>query len=820
MLTRTIRNVFRSWRRTPGLAVGALLTLSLGVGFNAAVFSVVHAVLFRPLPYPASERLVELVEVDPAARGFRVSVLNYVSWAERTKQFEAMAAFNGVSFNVTGDTEAERVSGAAITASLFRVLALPPLSGRALQIDDQRPGSRRVALIAQSFWQRRYGGDPAIIGTTIALSGERHEIVGIVPDAFRDVGRSRASSAPGPQIFVPLTIDAARENRGNRVMRVVGRLRPDASLDRARDELRGVSAAMAREFPASNSGWSARVDSVYDTMLDEGVRPSLLALLGAVALVMLIACANVSNLILAKAIGRQRELALRTALGAEPRRLFRQLLTESLCLAVVSGLIGIWISVVAVEALRSLLPPALPRITEVRVDMVVLGFGLLVSLLSGIIFGLLPAIRVSRVDPLEVMAGGRRGVTGRPSRALHQTMVAVQVALATTLLVGSVLLLQSFVRLQRVALGFAPEGVLTARVGLPRAAYADAGRVRAFYERLLQSLDSNAGIQSAAVATSAPFGSGVRRNVPVGARTTTAVASSVSVVEHIVSGSYFRTLSIPIVAGRVFEERERTGSPLVVVISQATADRLWPRGDAIGQQFDIEGRLHEVVGVAGDVRGDEGRGATGGGRDRQPPPAVYLSAAQSPQPTMTVLLRTSSGPSRGMGATNDAAALAVAFRKAIREIDPALPADQVRPLDEWVAEAAAQPRLTTVLAGAFAGMALLLAAIGIYAVAAYSVGQRRPEIGLRMALGATRRQILTMVLRSGLTAAALGMSIGLAGALFINTLLAGLFFEVRPEDPLAFGSVAAMLGTVAIVACYVPARRATRVDPLVTLRCE
>jgi putative ABC transport system permease protein len=466
MLMQTIRNTFRSWLRTPMLAVTALLTLSLGVGFNAAVFSVVHAVLFRPLPYPAPDRLVELFELSPTNAGFRVSVLNYLSWSNRTKSLEALAAFNGVGFNVTGDIEADRVGGAVVTASLFRVLSLAPVVGRPFGPDDERPGSRRVALIAASYWQRRYGGEPAVIGRTVALNGERHEIVGVVPDAFRDIGRSQISAAASPQIFVPLTIDAARESRSNHVMRVVGRLRPGVSIEQAREEMRGIAAAMADEFPASNTGWSARVDSVYDSMLEEGVRPSLLMLLGAVAIVMLIACANVSNLVLAKALGRQRELALRTALGAEPARLVRQLLTESLCLALVGGLIGIWISVVAVEALRSLLPSTMPRVDEVRVDLVVLGFGLLVSLLSGMLFGILPALRVARVDPIEALTHGGRGVAGGSSRSrLRQGMVTAQVALATTLLVGAVLLLESFVRLQQVPLGFEPDGVLTARVG-------------------------------------------------------------------------------------------------------------------------------------------------------------------------------------------------------------------------------------------------------------------------------------------------------------------------------------------------------------------
>ena len=811
MLTQTIRNTFRSWRRTPALAVAALLTLSLGVGFNAAVFSIVHAVLLRPLPYPAPDRLVELFEVDSAARGFRVSVPNYQSWASRSRALEALAAFNGTAFNLTGDDEAERVAGAVVTASLFRVLAVAPLAGRPLVAEDEQPGSRRVAVIARSLWQRRYGANPAAIGTSIVLNGERHEIVGVVPEAFRDVGRSQISAVASPQIFVPLTLDAARENRGNRVMRVVGRLRPGVSIEQAREEVSGIAAAMEGEFPNSNRGWGARIDYVRESMLDEGVRPSLFLLLGAAGVFMLIACANVSSLVLAKAIGRQRELVLRAAIGAGPRQLAGQVLTESVCFAVVSGLIGVWVSLVAVEGLRSLLPSTMARIDEVRVDLVVLGFGLLVSLISGMLFGLLPAIRVGRVDLVGALTRHGRGLAARSSHSrLRQGMVTAQVALATTLLVGAVLLIQSFVRLQRVPLGFDADGVLTARIGLPRTTYPDASRVATFYDRLLQSLNAEPEVQAAAVATSAPFASGVRRGVPVGNKTRDAAVSSISVAEHIVMGNYFRSLAVPILAGRAFDDRDRAGAPSTVIVSQATSRQLWPGARSVGQQLEIDGRLLEVIGVVGDVRGDDVRGTTGGGLEREPPPSIYLSAAQFPQNTMTVLLRTTREPS----------ALAGALRAAIREIDPALPVDQVRPLSGWLTEAAAQPRLTTTLAGAFAGMALLLAAIGIYGVAAYAVGQRRAEIGLRIALGATRRQVLMPILRSGLASAIVGMLIGFAGAFFVNKVLASLLFEVRPQAPSAFVSVAALLAAVALVACYVPARRAACIDPLVALRHE
>jgi predicted permease len=811
MLTQTVKNTFRSWRRTPVLAVTALLTLALGVGFNAAVFSVVHAVLLRPLPYPAPERLVELFELDAAARGFRVSVLNYQSWASRSRGLDALAAFNGTAFNVTGDAEAERVAGAVVTASLFRVLAVAPVAGRSFVTEDELPSNRPVALIARSLWRRRYGGDLSAIGSAIVLNGERHEIVGVVPEVFRDVGRSQISAVARPQIFVPLTIEPARESRGNRVMRVVGRLGPGVTIEQARQELGVITAAMEAEFPASNRGWGARIDYVHDSMLEEGVRPSLLLLLGAATVVMLIACANVSNLVLAKAIGRQRELALRTALGAGPRQLAAQVLTESVCFAVVSGLVGVWVSFVAVEGLRSLLPPTMARVDEVRVDRIVLSFGLLVSLLSGMLFGLLPAIRVSRIDLVNALTRHGGGLAARlPHSRLRQGMVTAQVALATMLLVGAVLLLQSFVRLQTVPLGFDPNGVLTARVGLPRSAYADAPRVAVFYDQLLHSIGANPDVQAAAVASSAPFAAGVRRGIPLSNTSTAVTMPSITAAEHIVSDNYFRTLGIPILGGRPFTDRDREGSAPVVIVSQSAARQLWPGATAVGQQVEIDRRLHDVVGVAGDVRGDDVRGTTGGGLEREPPPAIYLSAGQFPQNTMTVLLRTTREPS----------ALSGALRAAIRGIDPALPADQVRPLSSWLTEAAAQPRLTTTLAGTFAAMALLLAALGIYGVAAYAVGQRRPEIGLRIALGATRRQVLMPILRGGLMSAGAGVLIGCAGAFFVNKVLASLLFEVGPEDPSAFVSVAVLLTAVALVACYVPARRAARIDPLVALRHE
>ena len=805
MLTEGIRHTFRSWRRTPLLAITAIVTLALGVGANVAVFSVVYAVLLRPLPYPSPDRLIELFEENENGPT-RASALNYLTWSDRTRTFDALAAFRGDAYNLTGDGDPERLAGTMVTASLFRVLGVAPVAGRELRPEDERPGSAPVALISRSLWRRRYGGDPSTVGKTITLAGERYEIIGVVPDTFREVGRSQVSSVADPQVFLPFRFDPARENRGNHTLRVVGRLRAGVSPEQGGAELSAIAAAMAREFPTTNTGWGIRLQSIQESMLDQGVRPALLALLAAVVIVMLIACANVSNLVLAKAMGRRRELALRTALGADRRRLVQLVLTESVGLAIVSGCIGLGVFFVTLDVLRTLLPPTLPRIADVRVDLAVLAFGLLVTIGSGALFGILPALRVSRVDPLAALSQGGRGVAGGSRSVLRQGLVVTQMSLATMLLVGGALVLQSFVQLHRAPLGFEPTGVLTARIGLPRT-YADGASRSLFYRQLVRSLADQPQVNAAAFATSVPFGPGVRRAAVVGNRDATFTGTA---AEHIVSDDYFRTLSIPIVAGRSFDERDRAEAPPVVIVSQSAARQLWPGSNPIGQQLQRDGRLHEVVGVVGDVRGADVVGTRGGGLERQPRSSIYLSANQFPQTTMTVLLRT----------TREPASLVARLRAAVREGDPSIPLDQVRTLDDWLVETVASPRLTTIIAEAFAAIAVLLAALGIYGVVAYSVGQRTPEFGLRMAVGATKRDLVMLVLRGGLRSAVIGTCLGLAGAFALSRVIASLLYEVRPDDPLTFVTAAALLVAIALLACYVPARRAARVDPLVALRTE
>ena len=816
MLMQDIRHAFRLFSRTPIVTATGLITVALGVGGSTAVFSVVYAVMMRPLPYPAPDRIVELFEDNPQANRplFRVSTLNYLSWAERATSIEALAAFGSAGFTLTDHGEPERLSGGAITASMFSVLGLPLLAGRGFRAEDERPGAQRVALIAEALWRRRFGGDPAIVGQTITLDGERCQVIGVVPRAFREAGRAQIDSAGGsPQIFVPLTIDPARESRGNRVVRVVGRLRPGVSLDRARDEMRRIAAAIEQEFPATNKGWGVRLKTVYDSMLDERVRPSLLVLLAAVGMVLLIACANVANMLLARSISRQRELALRTALGAGRSRLVRQLVTESLCLAVVSGASGLLLAVFAVQTLRVMLPPTLPRIDEIRVDATVLGVGLLLSLGSGLVMGLIPAMRASRVALVPSLVQQGKGLAGSSRTLLRHGLVVAQMALATMLLVGAALLLQSFVRLQHVRLGFEPEGVITARISLPRARYPDGARTLGFHRRLLESLNGISQVQAVALGTSAPFAPGVRAGGRARDRAEASLSPDawVEAVEHMVSPGYFQVLDVPLLAGRSFGQQDGLGSPPVAVVSESVARQLWGDKSPIGQTLEWNGaRQHEVVGVVRDIRGADGRGARGGGLDREPSAAVYFSATQLPQRTMTLLVRTSGEPS----------AIVPAIARAVQDIDPAQPVYQVRRLQDWLEESAAEPRFTTTLSGVFAVVALLLAAVGVYGVLSYSVAQRTQEIGVRMAIGAERGQVMRLVLRGGMAWALTGITIGLLSAFALSRVLGSLLFEVGARDPITYSTVGVMLALVAMLACYIPAARATRIDPVIALRTE
>jgi predicted permease len=795
------------------LAVAALLTLALGVGANTAVFSIVHGVLLKPLPYPGADRLVEVFEDNTRAGGgpfFRVSHLNYLSWTERARSFDQLAAFNGRDFTVTGHGDPERILGSAITASLFKVLGVAPIVGRPLSADDEQPGAAPVAVLAESLWIRGFGGDRSVVGRSIVLNGTPHRIVGVVPAGFRELGRVQIGAAGAAQIFVPLMIDTS-QSRGNHTLRVVARLRPEISVDQSRDEMHRVAAAMEQEFPSTNRNWGARIERLNDSMFDPRVRVSLLVLLGAVGVVLLIACANVANLMLARAASREKELALRAALGAHPARLARQLLTESVTLAMVSGACGLMLAVVSMQALRALIPATVPRIDEIRLDGTVLVFGFFITIACGLFFGVAPAGRAARANLLPSLTQSGRGVLGSSRKFWRQGLVVAQTGLATALVIVAALLLQSLVRLQHVPLGFEPDGVIAARLSAPQLQDPNAAVTRAFHHTLLESLEALPLVRAAGLMTSAPFAPGVRRGVPLRARAAGRELpdTPTSAVEQVISPGLFEALGMTLITGREFGTQDQPGSPLVAIVSEGLARRLWTNGDAVGRILDVEGRSHEVVGVVGDIRGSEGT-ARGGSLDRDPSAVLYLPAAQFPQNTMSLVIR----------ADAHLEAVLPAIRAAVREIDAAQPIPGFRPLDEWIAETTEQPRLTTMLAGAFAVAALLLTAVGIYGVIAHSVSQRTQEIGVRMAIGAARISVIGLVLRAGMTWAVGGIALGLVAASAASRAIAGLLFETSAADPLTFGVTALAVAGVASLACLVPAIRATWIDPVMALRGE
>ena len=810
-LTQDVRHAWRTWRRTPVLALAAVLTMALGVGANTAVFSLVHGVLLRPLPYPDADRLVEVFEDNSRAGGgpfFRVSLLNYLSWVERARSFDALAAFNGRDFIVTEHGDPERILGSAVTASLFRVLGVTPIAGRALRGEDELPGAAPVALLAEPLWVSRFGRDQALVGRSITLNGTRHQVVGIVPAAFREIGRAQIGSAGAAHIFVPLTMDTA-QSRANHTLRVVGRLRPQVSLDQARDEMHRLAAGMAAEFPTTNRQWSAWVERLHDSMFDPRVRLSLLVLLGAVAVVLLIACANVANLVLARALSREREFALRAALGARPARLARQLLTESVSLAIVSGACGLTVAVLSMQALRTFVPATIPRVDEIRLDGTVLGFGLFITMACGLFFGLVPATRGARANLMSPMTQGGKGVLGSSPEMWRHGLVVAQTGFATMLVVIAALLMQSLVRLQQAPLGFDSSGVMTGRVSVPRAKYPDAPAILAFQRTLLGSLETLPTVQAVGLMTSAPFAPGVRRGVSLRDRAVAAVSpdAPASAVEQVVSPGLFRALGVKLLSGREFGARDQPGSPPVAIISDGLARRLWTNLDAVGRILECDGRSHEVVGVVADIRGSDGV-ARGGGRDRDPQAVLYLSSAQFPQSAVSLVIRTDA----------HVQTILPAIRTAVHDVEPTLPIPDLRRLDEWIADSEAQPRLTTTLAGAFAAAALFLTAMGIYGVISYAVSQRTQEIGVRMAIGAGRASVVGLVLRAGMTWAVGGIVLGLLGAWSMSRAVSSLLFHVSAADPLTFVLTALTLTGVAGLACAFPAIHATRIDPVIALR--
>jgi predicted permease len=797
----------RALAGVPGFTVAAVLALALGIGATTAIFSVVDAVLLRPLPYREPARLAVLLH-----RGRNpVAPANFLDWKRDASSFEAMGAADFWQANLTGVDTPERVKGLHVTANLLPMLGVPPLIGRLFAPDEDAPGREHTVVLGYRLWQRRFGGDPSVLGRTVTLDGEAHTVVGVMPRGFE----FPPFWARGAEMWAAMPLADRAANRSAQSLRVFGRLSPGTSLPKARAEIATLTGRLEQAYPGTNR--DVRVLSLEDVVVGD-VRAALLVLLGAVAFVLLISCANVAHMLLARAATRHKEVALRVALGASRGRMIRQLLTESVLLASIGGLAGVVLAAAATRAVVAFGPADIPRLDTTVLDLRVLVFAVGVSFLTGIAFGLAPAVQASAPDLNRGLRESERGSTAGAGRhRLRRLLMASEVSLALVLLVGAGLMIRTFVALRGVDPGFRPDHVLTAVVSVTGSTAAAPGRRLGFYRDVLERVRAMPGVVSAGAINHLPLAGDVW-GVPfaVEGRPRPAVGDSPHATFRAVLPGYFETMGLPLVRGRDFTDRDALGAPGVVIVNEWTARRHWPGEDAIGRRItfddlDKNPQWFTVTGVARDAARSDWAAP--------PEEEVYLPLLQSqrylesPQPQytyLTVVARTRSDP----------AALVPALREAVRSADRGVTLSEVQTMDEVVARATASPRFYLLLLGSFAAAALALAAVGIYGVMSYSVARRTNEIGIRMALGAQPGDVLRLVMREAVGVAALGGAAGLLIAMLLTRLMGGLLYGVGATDPVTFAAVGATLTFVALVATYVPARHAVRVDPLSALRAE
>ena len=790
-----LRYALRALRKNLGFTGVAALTLALGVGATTAIFSVVNAVMLRPLPFAESDRLVRIWESDVERNRptFAVSHPNFLDWRAQAASFESLAALDNAGFTWTSDGEAEVLLGLRVTATFLPTLKIAPVLGRNFLDEEDRPGGNtRVVLIGDGLWRRAFGADPAIVGRSMTLNSQPYTIIGVLPASFR--------WGIYNDLMAPLAPDPNR-NRGDHRLSVIGRLKHGSTLDGATAELTTLAAQLGQQFPETNKGWSVVVSSFYDWLIPETTRRSLLVLLGAVALVLLIACVNVVNLLLARASGRQRELSIRVAMGASRGRVVRQLLFEASAIAMMAATLGIAITFASARLLVALAPESVPRLDELSLDARVFGFAILVALSMMLIFASVPAIQSARHDPQEgLRADGRSVTSGSGRRRIRAALTIGEVALSVALLIGAGLLMRSFARLQQVEPGFSVSGLMTARVNLTATAYPNAASRRAFYERFLTDLRGRPGIEAAAISSGPPLsGDFTAGDVRLPTQTNEEAGSS---AWRLVGPRYFSTLGIP-VRGREFTAQDTSDAPPVAIISAALARQYFPNDDPIGRTLlmrSFTDEPHTIVGVAGDVRTF--------GLDEDAGFVFYGSAAQYAGWNPMSLVWRSPGPSVDT------------VRAALRSVDPNVALSAIESMDTLIDRSMGPRRFNLYLLGAFAAVSLLLAAIGLFGVMAYLVSQRTREIGVRLALGATRGEVFRLILSRGLALAAIGAAGGVGAALWLTRVMETLLFSVSRTDPLTFVTVPAALIVVAGLACYLPARRAMKVDPVVALRGE
>jgi putative ABC transport system permease protein len=796
-IVRDVRYAIRQLVRAPAFTTVALVTLALGIGATTAVFSVVDGVLLRPLPYPEPDGLVRVYEVLPQLGLFSVAPANFFDWRAQNAVFDRLGAYTSASATLDGPDGPERIQGLQVSWDLFPTLRTAPAIGTVFTKDEDQPGGNRVVMLSHGLWMRRFGGNPEIIGTSVMLSGAPTTIIGVMSADFYFPTRAA-------EFWQPLAIDPVNATRGGHFLGVVARMKPGVTVDQAQVHMRTLAERLARQYPADSAGESARVMALQEQVVG-AIRPALLMLFAAVGVVVLIVCANVANLLLVRASVREKEMAIRAALGASHHRLIVQVLAESLVLALVGGGLGVLLGYLTIAPIKALSAGSVPRVTEVGLDGRVLAFAAAASILTGLLFGLAPAWQATRTGVSAVLKQGGRSSSTSGGRWVRSGLLVAEVALSIVLLTGATLLLRSFAKVTNVDPGFNPDRVLAFQVSLPAVAYTKDPQRLAFFDALVAGLESQAGIESAGLVQTLPLRGDYILSFSLPSRPPYPAGQAPSANYRSVSAHYFEALSIPIVRGRAFAPQDSASSQPVAIVDASFARVYFPGDNPVGQRLQIDngaGKVATIVGVVGDVR-YTGLDVTAG-------PTMYAPFAQDVFSSTWVLAQAKGAPAAESGTARDV----------LHHLDASLPAYSMNPLTAIVSDSVAQRRFSMLLLGAFAVVALFLAAVGLYGVVAYSVSLRTREIGLRMAIGAGPGDVLGMVVGGGMKLALAGIVLGSSAAVLLARLVRTMLFDVSPSDPASYGLTAMALLVVAAVACYMPARRAMRVDPVVALQTD
>ena len=797
-----VRYGLRSLLKKPGFTLTAVLALALGIGANTAIFSVINGVLLRSLAYANPDRIVMVWERSVTGKTTRnvVSPANFLDWQKQSRSFENMAAVMDLRVNLTGGSgEPEEIKAQVVSQPFFSVLGVQPMMGRSFLPEEDRAGNDLVVILSYDLWKSRFGGDPAIVGKQATVNARPRTIVGVMPRGFHFLDNQVKAWAP-----IALDPSANYRETSGRFLQVVARLNPGVSVQQAQGEMTGIARQLERTYVKFNTGWGVNVLPIHEQIVGE-IRPILIVLFAAVAFVLLIACANVANLLLSRAAARQKELALRAALGAGRMRLVRQMLTESVLLGVMGGTLGVFLAYWGIQLLVGFGPDNIPRLNEITIDWRVLVFTFGISLLTGALFGLVPAVQASRPDLNDALKEGSRGSTGGRSRTFRNIFVVAEVALALVLLIGAGLMIRSFMRLQAVETGFDAQNVLTMRVQLPRKKYPEPHQIVDFFKQAQERIAVLPGVQAVGAISYLPLtGPAARDGFKIIGEPEPGPGQEPPCEVRVITPTYFRAMGIPLLKGRLLDERDTKDSH-VLLVNEALAKKHFPNGDAVGKQIAVswtDGIVDEIVGVVGDIKE--------GALDKEPEPAIYWTHPREPYSGMALIVRTS----------GDAMRFSTAVQKEIRALDPEQPVADVRTMEQVIAKSIARPRFNTLLLAIFAGVALVLASVGLYGVMNYSATQRTHEVGIRMALGATRGDIMRLVVGNGMLLTLIGIAIGVTGSLGLTRLMQTFLFGIGATDALTFIGVSTLLAAVALVANYVPARRATRVNPVIALRYE